>query len=204
MINTVVFDLGNVLVDFCWEKAFHEYFGWNGEVFEKVANATTRHEDWNLHDKGDLSDEDMLARFISNDPSVADEITSLFNHLETVVQPFDYAVSWVRGLKAAGYKVYILSNYSRKAFKLGMDDGRLEVVSEADGAVISYQEQLIKPGYEIFKVLFDRYNITPAEAVFIDDREDNIQAAIECGMNGIVCKGKEQTLNELKKMGVEF
>lgn len=204
MINTVVFDLGNVLVDFCWERAFHEYFGWDGELFERIANATTRHEDWNLHDKGDLTDEDMLARFISNEPELKDEITNLFNHLETVVQPFDYAIDWVRGLKAASYKVYILSNYSRKAFKLGLEDGRLAVVQEADGAVISYQEQLIKPGHEIFKVLFDRYNITPSESVFIDDREDNIRAAIECGMKGIVCKGKDQVLDELKKLGVEF
>lgn len=204
MIKSVVFDLGNVLVDFGWEKAFHDFFNWHGETFEKVANATTRHEDWNRHDKGDLSDDDMLKRFISNDPSVEEEIRYLYDHLEVLITPRDYAINWVKGLQKAGYKVYILSNYSRKSFKLGLDNGNLSVVSEADGAVISYQEQLIKPDPAIYECLFDRFNLVPSETVFIDDREDNIEAAIECGMKGIVFRTKEQVLSDLEKMGVTF
>lgn len=204
MIKAVVFDLGNVLVDFCWERAFHEYFGWEGETYEKVANATTRHEDWNRHDKGDLSDDEMLKRFISNDPSMESQIRELYDHLDVLIRPFDYAFDWVRGLRKAGYKVYILSNYSRKSFKLGIDNGNLAIVKEADGAVISYQEQLIKPGREIYECLLNRFDLAPEGTVFIDDRKDNIDAAIGCGMKGIVFKTKEQVLDDLKKLGVEF
>ena len=203
-INTVVFDLGNVLVKFGWEEAFHEYFGWYGETFERVANATTRHEDWNRHDKGDLSEEEMLKRFISNDPSVEKEIRELYNHLDVLVTPLDYAHDWVSGLKKAGYKVYILSNYSRKTFNLGIKNGKLSIVTEADGAVISYQEQLIKPDPAIYECLFDRYDITPSEAVFIDDRADNVATGIRCGMHGIIFKTKEQVLKELGELGVKF
>ena len=204
MIDTVVFDIGNVLVAFDWESAFRNVLGFEGEQFERIANATTRNNDWNLHDKGDLTDEEMLNRFISNDPQDEAEIRRMYEDLTILVEPYDYAISWVRGLKAAGYKVYILSNYSERSFRQAMEIGKLDVVKEADGRVISYEEKLIKPDPAIYKVLFERYSILPESSVFIDDREDNIKSAIECGMHGIVFKTKDQVLKDLKTLGVEF
>ena len=51
MINTVIFDIGNVLADFCWEKMLHG-FGLEGDAFEKVANATVHHPAWEEFDEG--------------------------------------------------------------------------------------------------------------------------------------------------------
>ena len=202
MIDTVVFDLGNVLIGFEWEKAFRDILGFSGDKFERIANATTRNNDWNLHDKGDLSDEEMLNRFIANDPEDEEDIRRMFEDLSILVNPYDYAADWIKRLKKAGYRVYILSNYSRKSYSQASE--KLSFVKEADGAVISYQEQLIKPDHAIYKVLFDRYSVTPQNAVFIDDRRDNIQAAIDCGMNGIVFETKQQVVTDLKALGVEF
>lgn len=205
MINTIVFDLGNVLVDFCWEKSFRNTLGLSGEKFEKLADATTRDEDWNRHDKGDLSDEEALQMFIDNDPSMESEIRLMFDNLTSMIEPYDYAAEWIDRLHAAGYKVYILSNFSRKAYLECVElDDRLGFVRRADGAVISYQEQLIKPDAQIFECLFERYSINPQEAVFIDDRADNVAAAVALGMKGIVCQSKEQTLKEMSSLGVEF
>ena len=204
MINTVVFDLGNVLIGFDWEKTYREIFGFEGEKFERIANATTRHNDWNLHDKGDFTEEEMLDRFISNDPQDEEDIRHIFQDLSIIVNTYDYASDWIKSLQRAGYKVYILSNYSEKSFNQALEKGKLSFVKEADGAVISYQEKLIKPDPAIYKVLFERYDVVPENAVFIDDRADNIQAAIDCGMKGIVFKTKEQVIADLAEMGVKF
>lgn len=202
MIDTVVFDLGNVLIGFDWEDAYRNILGFEGEKFERIANATTRHEDWNLHDKGDFTEEEMLNRFISNDPEDEADIRRMYEDLSILVNPYDYADAWIDGLHEAGYKVYILSNYSEKSFKQASE--KLAFVKRADGAVISYQEKLIKPDPAFYQVLFDRYGVIPENAVFIDDREDNIQAAIGCGMNGIVYRTKAQVLKELSDLGVQF
>jgi len=202
MIDTVVFDLGNVLIGFEWEKAFREILGFEGDKFERIANATTRNNDWNLHDKGDISDEEMLARFIANDPEDEEDIRRMYDDLSILVSPYDYALDWIKRLKVAGYRVYILSNYSRKSYAQASE--KLSFVKEADGAVISYQEKLIKPDPAIYRVLFDRYSVTPENAVFIDDRKDNIQAAIDCGMHGIVFDTKQQVIDDLRLLGVEF
>lgn len=204
MINTVIFDIGNVLVDFCWGRAFLEYFKFGGETFGKVAAATVLNDDWNLNDKGDLSDEEMLERFISNDPSVEAEIRQLNEHVEELVKKRDYADSWVNDLREKGYKVYILSNYPKRAFELGLDNGNLSFVKAADGAMISYKEHLIKPDPEFFKRLFAKYDINPTEAVFIDDNQPNIDSAKELGLNTILFKSKEQVLSELKQVGIEI
>ena len=190
MIDTIIFDLGNVLIDFCWEKCFRKTLGLSGDTFERLANATTRNETWNRNDKGDLSDEEILAEFISNDPGIEKEIRALWDNISDVLEPFDYAGAWIRDLKKRGFKVYILSNFSRKAYTEGAD--KLKFVKEADGALISYEEKLIKPDPAIYELLLKRYDITPENAVFFDDREDNVEAAIKCGINGVVFTSKDK------------
>lgn len=49
MIKNVIFDIGNVLVDFCWEEVFHK-LGFE-ETFECVADATVRSVTWNEFDR---------------------------------------------------------------------------------------------------------------------------------------------------------
>ena len=44
----------------------------------------------------------------------------------------------------------------------------------------------MKPSPESFKVVLEHYHLVPNEVLFIDDRSDNIDAAIELGINGIV------------------
>ena len=69
MIKNVVFDIGNVLAGFVW-KDFYESFGFSQEINEKLANATVRSALWNELDRGKMTDEELLAGFIANDPSI--------------------------------------------------------------------------------------------------------------------------------------
>lgn len=198
-ITTVIFDLGNVLIDFCWQKAFHK-MGIEGERFEKLANATVRDQIWNEHDKGAMSEEEILNGMIANDPSMEAEIRMLYDNLGECLDPYDFSIDWVEDLKAAGYKVYILSNFSRKSFYESGD--KLDVVKHADGAVLSFKEQLLKPFPEIYELLIARYNIDRAHAVFLDDTPANIEGARAVGLRGIVVKDHESAIEGLHQLGV--
>ena len=59
MIETVIFDIGNVLVDFCWEKHFKSK-GLTGQKLEALADATVRSQTWYLFDQGIYTDEEIL------------------------------------------------------------------------------------------------------------------------------------------------
>ena len=71
---------------------------------------------------------------------------------------------------------------------------------EIDGAILSYQEKMIKPDRCIYELLCDRFQIVPETAVFLDDTLRNIEAAKEFGLQGIHFRTYEQAKAELEAM----
>lgn len=200
-ITTIVFDIGNVLAEFCWERHFRS-FGFSEETFQRLAKATVLDSVWDEFDKGVMTLDEMTKLFIQNDPGVEQEIRTILKDISPCIDVYDYAYDWIREFKANGYHVYILSNFSEKCY---LDCGeKMNFVKEADGAVISYQEKMIKPDACFYEVLLDRYHLIPEECVFMDDKQINIEAAKALGMNGIVFTTKNVALVELRKMGVRI
>ena len=119
-IDTIIFDIGNVLVDFRW-KDYIADFGYDEETREKIANASVRSDDWNEYDKGALSEEEVVERFVKNDPSVEAEIRRTYARIDGLLARRDYAIPWIKELKEWGYRVLYLSNFSRKAETAAFD-----------------------------------------------------------------------------------
>lgn len=199
-IKNIIFDIGNVLMEFCWEKHY-ESFGFTPEVFNKVAKATVLSLTWDEFDKGELTPEELLNEFIRNDRSVEKEIRMVYENVNNTIELYPYAYSWIRDLKSKGYHVYVLSNFSEK---LHSECGnKVDFLKEIDGYILSYQEKLIKPDDSIYQRLIERYHLVPEESVFIDDKQVNIEAARRNGLHGIVFVSYEKTVEMLKGMGVE-
>ena len=59
MINTVIFDIGMVLVEFCWQDML-KGLGFEGETFEAVADATMRNSLWQDFDRGTWPTEELV------------------------------------------------------------------------------------------------------------------------------------------------
>lgn len=200
MIKNVIFDLGNVLLDFNWRRLL-ERLGYEGETLEHIADATVRDNAWNEFDRSALSDEEILASFIANAPELEKEITNFFEHIGGVVEKYAYADEWVDSLKKKGYGVYILSNYPRRTYMQARE--QLDFVDRADGAVFSFEVGMIKPELAIYKFLLDKYKLQANECVFIDDKEENLVPARELGITGIQCISRNQVLEDLSQLGVE-
>ena len=202
MINTIIFDMGNVLIDFRW-RALYEEMGLFGEEFEKMANATTCNPFWNEFDRGVLTDEEMFEGFVKLEPSMEKEIRRFFyEEFHGLLREYDYSKEWIRKLKKNGYRVLFLSNFSKKALRECAD--QLGYMKEGDGAVLSCEVKMIKPDEEIYRYLLKEYGVNPQEAGFIDDTEKNIETARRLNINGIVFESKEQAEEELRKLGVKI
>ena len=197
MINTVILDIGMVLVNFCWQDMLKE-LGFEGETFENVANATMRNPLWQDFDRGTWSTDELIRRFVANAPEYKTEIETVFKNMDKIVVLYDYALDWIRQLKADGFKVYILSNLPELVHLANLDD-KLRFLKEVDGAVLSYQEQLLKPERRIYEVLCERYGIVPEQAVFFDDKQENVEAAGAVGLNAIQFRDYEQGMTEFKQ-----
>ncbi|MGN0479771.1 MAG: hypothetical protein ACI4GO_10090, partial [Hominenteromicrobium sp.] len=120
MIDTVIFDIGNVLVDWHWRKSITEQFG--EALLEPLADATVRSPEWNELDRGALSEDEVIALLTKNAPEYAEQIERIVRESHKLVTPFPYAADWLRSLKAAGYKGYILSNYSDLGYNRSKPD----------------------------------------------------------------------------------
>lgn len=200
MIKNVIFDIGNVLAAWNWREYF-EGFRFSREVTERLARATVLSPLWEEVDRGKMDEDMLLAGFIDNDPGLEKEIRKAWENMQDMLVRYDYAVPWLRELKSRGYKVYYLSNFSRKVRRECAHV--LDFLPLMDGGVFSYEEKLIKPDPAIYRLLLERYGLQAKECVFLDDTPRNVEEALRQGMAGIVFCGREQAVEELRKLGVD-
>lgn len=199
MIRNIIFDVGNVLVEYSWErmlKALHI----TGEAYDAVAKATVLSPMWNELDRSLLSDEEILEGFIQNAPEYEKETRLVWDNIPESIHCYDYSVEWVRKFRKKGYGTYILSNYSKRGYEMTKQE--LPFVADMDGVLFSYEVKLVKPEPEIYQTLLKKFQLKPEESVFLDDNEKNIIAAREAGIHAIHFRNKEQAEAELEKLGV--
>lgn len=199
MIGTIIFDIGNVLADFTWE-AHYRRFGYTGSRLERLAQATVKNDAWNEYDRGTLTDEEVLQRFIDSDPEMEADIRKCLANVEGMVVRNGYAIPWIQELKQKGYQTLYLSNFSEKAAKECAK--ALDFLPYLDGGILSYQDKVIKPMPEIYQLLIDRYQLVPEECVFLDDTQKNLTGAEAFGIHTILFKNQAQAKEELRKLGV--
>lgn len=194
MIKNVIFDIGNVLVEFCWRDHIAGC-GFSGDVAQRIGKAMMQNPDWNEIDRGVWSQQELLDAFIENDPEIEEEIRKTFADLSTIIRMYPGSAAWIRSLKEKGYSVYYLSNFSGRIRR--ECEKELGFMQEMDGGIMSYTVQQIKPDEDIYRTLFDRYNLMPEECVFLDDSLKNLETARRLGMRTILVKSPEQAREEL-------
>ncbi len=199
-INTVIFDIGNVLAPFGWEETFADLF--DEETAARVAKATVLNRTlWDEFDRGALSDEEIIDSFKKSDPDIADLIEDAVWEIYKRKTPYEYAERWIKRLKEQGYKIYLLSNYGRTAFN--MSKPQFTFLKYVDGGVISYQVEITKPDDRIYMILCQKYGISPNEAVFIDDNKANIEAADNLGFFTVLHEDEKSSVEKFKSLGIE-
>lgn len=136
---------------------------------------------WEEYDRGVVSYEQVitdLAEYNNCDRELADKNLrrSILTQEEIVATK-----ALVADLKAAGYKLYVLSNMSLEFIEFLR---KTEVYKYFDGEVVSCEEHVVKPDAEIYRRLVERYGLDVSETLFIDDRKENVEAARNEGWEG--------------------
>ena len=136
---------------------------------------------WEEYDRGVVGYEQVvtdLADYNNCDRELADKNLrrSILTQEEIVATK-----ALVADLKAAGYKLYVLSNMSLEFIEFLR---KTEVYKYFDGEVVSCEEHVVKPDAEIYRRLVERYGLDVSETLFIDDRKENVEAARNEGWEG--------------------
>ncbi len=192
-ICNIVFDVGMVLIDFCWDKHCRN-LGFSEKIIQAFDANMIHSEIWTKLDEGTIETADAIQEFVRRMPQYEAEVNRFWESPECFVEEYEYAAPLIRTLKEQGYHVYLLSNYPYDMYKVHWP--AFSFYSLVDGYVVSAVEKLIKPDQAIFRLLCERYQLKPQECLFLDDRRENVEAAICAGMQGVTFTGY-QTLKNL-------
>ena len=196
-INTVIFDIGGVLVDFGREH-FFEQFGHTPDMCRLLYERTVRSPHWKEFDLGLLPDDEVIDLFAEYTPELGREIRESMANVNGVVRRMDAAIPWINEIKASGRKTLYLSNYSMKVARDNAE--AMDFLPHLDGGLLSCDYHVIKPDPAFYRILIDKYDLDPARCVFLDDLEENLATARELGIHTILVRDHEQAAADLQKM----
>lgn len=180
-VKNVVFDVGNVLIDFCWEKTC-EMLHFPKDVIKAFEKNMVLTDIWDRLDEGTILLEDAIHCFIQNMPRYEQEIYLFWQHADSFVEEYEYSYEMIKELKEKGYCVYLLSNYPLDMYQIHWHT--FHFFELVDGYIVSAVEKMRKPDLRIYRLLCERYELDAKQCVFFDDRQENVDAAIQIGMQG--------------------
>jgi len=193
MIKSVIFDYGNVLVDWNPAYLFLPVFGGN-EAECRFFTDNVCNRDWFTRmDRGEDMDK-CVAELQAEYPQYAHAVAMFRDRwFEMCHGDIPGMLEIIQELKSKGIGIYGLTNWPAATFTEARR--RFKTLAAIDDYVVSSAVKLAKPEPEIYKLLLAKYNLKPNECVFIDDRKDNVEAAKALGMSGIVYPGSADQLS---------
>lgn len=191
MIHNIIFDMAWVLFEYEPLEFTKNYVTDEADA-GLINNELFCAAEWDLTDRGTLTDDEYLSIVLQRLPRrLHGPARYLFEHWHKALKPNERIESLICGLKKSGYKIYLLTNMSRRFYKFYKN---IPAMKYFDGAIVSADEHTVKPEPEIYLNLFKKFNLKPEECFFIDDRPENIAAGEKLGMRGFCFR---QDVNEL-------
>lgn len=195
--KTIVVDFGKVLVDYDYDRFVSSIVSDPKERAGLVAVVSSQ-EFMDLHDLGEMSFIDVIRKAQREHPQWKEYLQEYYDRqLDIITGEVPGMREALSGLKAQGYKIYGLSNWSDVVYDVIKKYP--EIFSLLDDMVISSAVKLIKPDPAIYLHLCSKFGLNPADCVFIDDKAPNIEGARKAGMNAILFKNAEQFLTDLQQ-----
>ena len=193
MIKNVIFDFGNVLIDWNPAYLFLPYFDGDEERCRFFTDNVCNREWFTRMDRGEDMDK-CVAELQTTYPQYAEAVAMFRDRwFEMCNGEIPGMLELILDLKSKGVGVFGLTNWPAETFTEARR--RFKTLANIDRYVVSSAVKLAKPDPAIYKLLLSIYSLKPEECVFIDDRKDNVDTAIRLGMSGIVYPGTADQLS---------
>jgi 2-haloacid dehalogenase len=141
--------------------------------------------DWNVEQDAGRPISVATQLLVDQFPEWESEIRDYYGRWEEMLGgPIPETVELLRELRDAGqHRLLALTNWSNETFPVAL--ARYDFLHWFEGIVVSGDEKTRKPFPDIYQTLLSRYNVDPAQAVFIDDAIKNVHGAEQVGIKGI-------------------
>lgn len=183
MIKNIIFDLGNVIINYNQKKIINNFTEKEEEIkyiYDEIFHAP----EWTLMDLGDITNDEAIEIINKRNEFKYEKLTQEFLHEWYKKQPINRdIVEIAKILKNNGYNLFVLSNMANQTYEYFKND---EFFSLCTGIVISAHEHVKKPDEKVYRLLLNRYNLNAEECLFIDDDDSgkNYATANKIGIKG--------------------
>jgi putative hydrolase of the HAD superfamily len=197
IVRNVIFDLGGVVLDWNPDQILSRYQP-DPERRVQLRQAFFGHADWQLFDRGGLTEAEVIDRTHARLGRPRSEVVEIVQAVRDSLVAKPDTVTLMRALHGRGIALYCLSNMPASIYaQLRI---RHEFWDVFRGIVISGEVMMVKPEPEVFTHLLERFGLRAQETVFIDDLPANIEAARRIGLHTILFRDAAQCRQELDRL----
>ncbi|MCK5814605.1 MAG: HAD family phosphatase [Flavobacteriaceae bacterium] len=200
--ETIIFDLGGVLVDWDPKNLYKKIFKTEEEMNWFLNNVCT--SSWNLEQDGGRLIKDAVAIKIAEFPEFKNQIELFYERWEEMFKGVlkENVAIQQQLIANPNYRVYALTNWSCEKWDKALE--LFPFFKDFEGVVVSGTEKTMKPNDDIYQLILSRYNINPTTTIFIDDNLANIKASIKNGIDAIHYTGETSLKTLLEEKGVSI
>lgn len=197
-IKAIIFDYGNVLLEWNPKLVYQRFFPDDPEGMEKFLHEINFME-WNAHQDRGRSFAEGVEILSAQFPQYAELIRAYYEHWpDSIGEAVTGTIELLKQLKKAGYPLYGFSNWSAETFPLAR--AKYDFFDLLDDMVISGAVGFVKPEPEIYQIMLDKIGRPSQECLFIDDSLPNILQANKIGFQTIHFQSPTQLEEELKQL----
>ncbi|KAJ5672846.1 hypothetical protein N7507_001973 [Penicillium longicatenatum] len=174
--KAIIFDMGDVL------------FRWEPRLSTKIPTDTLRtiahSELWYQYEQGGISSDQCYQRLSEMYGFSCEEIASTFRQSTGCLKPDPAMTDFLHELKGRQLPIYMMTNIPR------LDFDQLRSVDYAWGLIdeifASGYLGMRKPDGRFYEHVLAKIGVAASEVIFVDDREENVEAAQRLGMTGFL------------------
>lgn len=183
-IDTIIFDLGGVLIDWNPEYVYLDVFKGDREKMKWFFD-TVCTNDWNENQDAGYPLAKATEERVNLFPEHEDLIRMYYGRWEEMLgDAIEDTVKILEQLIDSNkYKIVALTNWSHETFPVALR--KFEFLHRFEGIIVSGEEKTRKPFRDIYELTLNRFQIKAENSIFIDDNLRNIEAARSLGINSI-------------------
>ncbi len=200
VLETVVFDLGNVLLLFDWRIAADRLCARTGKSRREVDHYFMTTPFAARLDRGKMTKRKFFET-VGSDMGFDGTYEEFALIWSNIFSPNEPMIALARQLRGC-VRRFVLSNTN--AIHMDFVFERFPFIREFEGHVFSHEVGAMKPEAQIYEYLLKTFAVEAGRAVFIDDIHANVEGARAVGLHGIHYQGPNQVRQELTKLGIPF
>ena len=199
MIETAIFDLGNVVLNFEHKSISERLARYSRYSTDEIYHSGFHSKQLRLYETGKIKSEELFQWLVEK---FEIEISyETFRYIwSDIFSPNTSIETLLSDLKENGYRLILLSNTNELHFNFIKDN--FAIIRMFDDLVLSYRVGYSKPREKIYMEALRRAGSPAKKCVYIDDIEEFCLSAASLGINSIVYRSTDQLIKELKGLGI--